>query len=147
MSWSSSDVSKATIDNNGNLELLGVGLVTITCYMTDNEDVYDTITVTISAVLPSTSDTIITPNNDTILQNFTETYTVYKYIDNVVQADTFTITATGVSTDYYTLTVLSGNSFSVKNIKNYPNDNLTIHCVNDITSEETTFEIELKGYW
>lgn len=144
--WSSSDENKATIDDNGVLELLSTGTVIITCTMSDNVEVSDSITIIISASLPSENDTIISPNNTTLYQGQSQTYTIYNYIDDVIQLDTFTITSSGVSTDNYTISV-TDNGFTVTNIKSYTTSPLVITCVNNVSSEVTTFNIELKGFW
>lgn len=144
--WSSSDTSKASIDNNGNLELLDSGSVTITCSMVDNPTVSNSITVTISAVLPSNSETLISPTNTRITQGSSETYEIYRYVDNVQQGDSFTIVATGITTTYYSIATTS-NSFTITNLRAYSDGDLTITCTNDVTSEVTTLDVTLAGYW
>lgn len=147
VTWSSSDEDKVSIDDDGNIELLAVGTSTIRCAISDNTDIYDEITITVSATLPVSKYLIFNPNIDNIKQGITETFTVYKYVDNVQAVDTFTITAAGISTDYYTLTVLSGNSFSIENIKVNYDTNLVVTCVSNVDSTTDTLTLEMKGVW
>ena len=89
--------------------------------------------------------TEIAPNITTILQTQEQTYTVYKYVGTTQQVDTFTITASGIPSQYYTLTIVDGNTFKVKNNQRYAGGNLTVTCTNNITSAVTTIDIILGG--
>lgn len=143
--WESSDVSKVSINENGEIDLLSTGTVTINCYMEDNVAIGDSILITVSSTLPGIETIIISPDNQTIKQGQTQTYTVYAYIDDVLQLDKFTITGIGVPSSYYTLTT-TDNSFTVHNIQSYSN-NLVINCLNQTTSTTKTYAIKLAGLW
>ena len=147
VTWSSSDDDKVSVDEDGNVELLAVGASTIRCALTDNTDIYDEIIITVSATLPVSKYLIFNPNIDNIKQGSTQTFTVYKYVDDVQAVDTFTITAAGISTDYYTLTVISGNSFSIENLKVNYDTNLVVTCVSDVDATTDTLTLEMKGIW
>jgi hypothetical protein len=145
--WISSDDSIATINSStGAIELLSLGSVTFTVRMTDNTDVSDNISINVVGSLPSTDDNIISPDISNIFQGETQTYNVYNYTDNVQTADTFTIVASGADSDKYTLTIIDGNSFSVKSL-GYSSDILTITCTNNIDASVVIGQIKLKGLW
>ena len=146
--WVSSDESIATIDNNGNIQLLAVGTVTFTVRMADNTDVSDTLTITVVGTLPSTESNQILPNVTNILQGDTQIYTVCKYVDNVANSDTFTITVNDITdaSYYYTLNIIDGNTFCVTSLRYLPTD-LIVTCTNDNDATTTSITINLKGLW
>jgi hypothetical protein len=115
--------------------------------MVDNVSVSDTVTITISASPVSVKDNRISPQTTELLQNEEVTYTVHSYTKNIVNADTFAITASGVPINYYRLTVVNGNTFKVKNIKKYSRSELLITCTNNVDSTTETISINLKGLY
>lgn len=145
--WSSSDISIATIDNNGNFTLLSNGLVSFNCRMQNNPIINDFINVTVVPIPIANEQIIISPNQLQIIQEKYVDYTVYKYNSDVQMPDTFTITATGVPSEYYIFNILSGNSFRIINVKMYTNAVLNIRCVSDLDSSEASINISLKGLW
>jgi len=147
VTWSSSDETKVTVDGSGNISLIAAGSVTITCSMDDNTSINDTIIITCVAVLPVNKVVLFSPNIDILKQGKTQEFTVYKYTDDVAQVDTFTITGSGVSTDYYTLTATDGNTFTIENLKVNYDDDLTITCVSLVDGTTGTLTIQLKGMW
>lgn len=147
--WASSDESVATINSStGAIELLSLGSVTFTARMTNNTSVSDSVTVTVVGSLSSTEENRISPNITEIIQGATksQTYTVYNYVDKVASGDTFTITASGASEDYYTLEIVDGNTFTVTSL-GYTSTLLTIICTNDTDATTTSINIQLKGLW
>ena len=93
------------------------------------------------------SVTTITPDVTSILENDTETFTIQRYINGVPQADSYTFTPSGVPSDYYVLTVIDNNKFSIKNVKQYEKSSLTISCYNQETHETMNIDIWLVGGW
>jgi len=145
--WVSSDLNIATINSStGQINLLALGSVTFTARMSENADISDAITVTVVGSLSSLEDNLISPDISSIYQGETQTYTAYNYVDNVASADTFTIVGSGASTDNYTLTIIDGNSFSVKSL-GYDATALTITCTNDTDASTVVKQIGLKGLW
>ena len=59
--WTSSNPLIATIDSDGNMELLAVGSATITCQIGINNLVKDTISVTVSDIKQDDYDVVYTP--------------------------------------------------------------------------------------
>lgn len=145
--WESDDISIATIDNNGNFTLLSVGTVVFTCKMQDNINIRDTLNVVVSNTPVVTEQIIITPNQSQILQTKFVDYNVYKYNNDIVMPDTFTITVSGVPSDHYILDVIDGNNFRVINVKMYVDNALHVKCVSNIDASEAYIDISLKGAW
>lgn len=146
--WSSSNTSIGTVNSStGVINLLSVGSVVFTCKMQDNITTSDTVTVTVNATLPVVKVVRINPQVTNLLQGDNQIYTVYKYKDNVVQADTFTITASGVPSTNATLTVISGNSFKVTNIKSYSLADMVVTCISNTDATSGSVSIKIKGMW
>ena len=53
VTWSSSNINIAAVDNNGNVRGMGPGTATIKCAATDGSGVYDTCTVTVNKLVSS----------------------------------------------------------------------------------------------
>jgi hypothetical protein len=144
LTWSSSNVSKATINSGGVFALLATGSVTFTCSMTGNSSIVDTVTVTIAASPAMVKENRINPQVTSILQGNTQVYTIYQYTNNVANASTFTFAVSGANSSKYTFTNISGNSFSVKSL-GYHATKLTVTYTNVSDSSTATIEIQLKG--
>jgi hypothetical protein len=129
--------------STGAYTLLGNGNATLKAAMTDNNLVYDTITVTVTTSVTDVYQVIVSPNVTEIYEGESETYTAYLYKNNIVQVATVTPVASGVSTSYYTLTVINNNHFSVTNKQAYSGAKLLITCTNGAYSENLS--IQLKG--
>jgi len=111
----------------------------------DNSTITDSISVSIVSTTTPILDIIITPEVNKIYRGDTQIYTVYKYLNNVVQSDTFTITSLGVPASYYEIHIIDGNTFSVKNIKTYDSSDLTITCIDNIDSTFSNIYIKMGG--
>jgi hypothetical protein len=146
VTWSTSDATKVSITSGGVIACLAEGFCTITCSMADNPLITDTITITVVAVTTPVSEIRISPATTEILQGDTVIYTVYAYENDVQQADAFTITTSGVATSKYECTVISGNSFSVRNIET-DDTALTVLCTNDVDDSTKTLSITLGGLY
>ncbi len=95
-----------------------------------------------SNVISSGAGNIVAAISEGDLQN----YTVYNYDATGNQTnDQFTITASGVPNDYYSLHVNSGNSFTVNCIKMYEDNLLTVTCTNQTDNTQVQLQIQLKG--
>lgn len=104
LTWSSSNSQIATIDQNGNYNIVGLSgtSCTITCTIQGNEQVTDTINVSVIDVPISDKVLTIMPNViDSIKLNTTKTIYYGVYINGVKQSDIVTVTFSGVSSDYY----------------------------------------------
>lgn len=93
------------------------------------------------------NNTIIDPNITKILEGKTVLFSVYKYIDEEKQLDTFTIIGLDVPNSNYILNIIDGNNFSIQNIKQYINNPLVLNIKNNITNEIITKEYWMGGKW
>jgi len=145
--WISGNSGIATVDSGGNIELISTGSTSIKAQMSDNSSIFDEININVVASVIGIKKVRITPNTTSILEDNTETYNVLKYLDENVQADTFTIVTSGVPSENYILTIISGNNFSIENKLFYNLSNLTVTCTSNIDSEQGIISIQLKGLW
>ena len=144
--WISSDESIATINNNGEIDLLTEGEVTFTVRMVNNPSISDSITVTVASIPSGISENIISPNITEILQGDTQVYTVYNYLDNVQTSHEFTISLSGALNKYYTFTLINNNTFSIKSL-GYTDTKLNVLCTNNTNATQVSLQIQLKGLW
>lgn len=144
LTWTSSDITKATIDGNGNISLLSVGSVIITCNMISNPLVTSSITINVINTPIVSKSNLITPNTTYIYEGKSQIYTVNGFTNGVVDTSNFTITASGLSADYYRLTIISGNSFKIDNLKKNTTK-LHVVCINTNDGTTVTIDILLKG--
>jgi hypothetical protein len=91
---------------------------------------------------------IISPNNTKILQGENQEYSVCKYdFNNNILADTFTITANGCDSSFYSLNIINGNKFNINNIAGDGAEYLTVHCVDNVDGSVEDIKIRLAGEW
>lgn len=125
--WESSDELIATV-SNGVLTGTGIGLAVISATIL-NKNV--TATIEISVIADEVVEYRIIPEDREVFKVYgAMTYFINKYINGVVVADTFTITASGLTTADYTFVVLNGNSFKLTS-KLYANNPVTVRCVSN----------------
>lgn len=113
-----------------------------------NDDLKNNIANTENEISPTTTETILSPDINKILQGRTQEFSIYKYINGVESTDTYNIEVTGaVSNVNYILNIIDGNRFTIQN-KLQSNEPLVITCTN-ITDEEDIVvkEIVLGGVW
>lgn len=142
------DSGLATIDNDGNLELLSDGSVVVTAYLAENENIYDTINIVITAT-PSSTEYIISPEDLSIKLGRTKAFTLYKYQNNVPQSTTFTpsIIGTDVPSKDYELVMVDGNNFTIKCINTNTND-LVIRFTNTVDAlDYIDYSFSLVTLW
>jgi hypothetical protein len=150
ISYTSSGSSIATTSGSSSniLSLVSSGSCNITGYMTANPDI-DCIVPVVVLTSPAinTYEIRVSPDNGIILQGEIQAYTVYLYLNGVIQADTFTLTIANpnVPIDKYTLTVTDGNNFSVTNNHLYLDYPLILQL--DSGSHTKQFYIYLQGAW
>lgn len=142
LTWTSSNPLIATVDNNGNVNLITNGSCVISVKMTDNPSVVANINVTVQAVPVNVTEVRISPNVTELLQSQEQLYTVYLYVNGVQQANVFTYATSGATSDKYTFTNVSGNSFKVKNL-NQSSTNLIVTATSG--ANVGTQNIKLKG--
>jgi hypothetical protein len=98
--YSSDNTSIATVDASGLVTAIGAGECIITASLAENPNVYDTISITVTA-LPQHNYTVTISGNTSITKNYTATYTA-TFTDNgipITETSEFYLTADdGVST-------------------------------------------------
>ena len=147
VTWTSSNVSVATISSTGLLTMISNGSCTITCNLNENLAVFDTSSITVTTGTIHDYVVSISPISNYVLEKNTQIYNVYLYDNGVQQTDVFVFTLTpgSVPSANYVYTTINGNSFSVKNNSKYLEDVLTINCVSGTNSKSIT--VLLKGSW
>ncbi len=145
--WNTSDATKATVNSSGLVTFVAAGNCTITCTLAVNSNVFATSNVTVSASPVNNYNVIISPEDNYILEGDTQVYSVYLYLNGVQQVDTFTFTVANnnVPVANYIFTVLSSNTFSIKNNAMYLYSTLDISCVSGAYNK--LLEVNLKGGW
>ena len=115
----------------------------------DNDDIINNIAYNgvENANVKYNSTTVITPNVTEILEGETQVFVIDRYINGVVQSDTYTFTVSGVPSECYTFSVIGDNSFSIKNKEQYDKQSLTVSCFNNETKETSTIDLWLVGGW
>lgn len=144
--WISSNENVVSINTNGEINLLNVGSSTITCSMVNNSLVKDKIVVNVVSVPIGIKENRINPLIKEIKLNSTQNYTIFAYIDDVIQSDTFNISVSGANPSKYVLNVINGNNFSIKSL-GFDNNPLVINCTNLVDGSNINFTIQLRNLW
>lgn len=92
---------------------------------------------------PVGTEVVVTPMPYTVYEKETQEFECFLYIDGAKQLDEFTFTPSGVSAQYYTLTTISPNHFSVTNHKMYIDNPLSVLC--STPNGEKTISVLLRG--
>jgi len=142
ITWTSSNVSVATVDSNGNVSLIANGNCVISAKMTENNSVVANCNVTVQAVPAEVKEVRISPNVTELLQSQSQVYTVGLYVNNILTPNVFTFSGSGATSDKYVLTTINGNSFSIKNVK-MSSINLIVNATNGTNSG--SISIKLRG--
>ena len=111
LTWASSNTNVVKIATDGSYEVVGLSgtTCTITCTITGNEQVTDSITINVASTPSTDKVLIITPNAvDSIKVNSTKSIYFGVYLNGVLQADVVTVTPSGASSTCYTITNVSG---------------------------------------
>jgi hypothetical protein len=139
--WTSSHPLICSVSSGGVISCLALGSATITATLSSNPTVTSSITVAVTATPIAEYDIRISPNVLQILEGATQTFTCGLYLNEVLQAGTFTFSILGVVPAYaYTFTAITGNSFSIKNNHMNTND-LTVRCVSGSYTQDFAFEL------
>ena len=83
---------------------------------------------------------------NSIYLNETITFMVNKYVDGVANTDTFSVVCSDVPATNYDLTIIDGNTFSIKN-KIPTADLLLITCTDIESSETISMSVKLTKSW
>ena len=149
VTWTTSNALIATVSSSGLVTLVANGTCNITATIEGNP-ANDVCPITVSATPVLNSDIRISPDTNYILEGVTQTYAVYLYEDDVIQADTFTITCNrnSVPTRNFTFTQTDDNHFTILNSLRDSSSYLTITCtVTGLGGLVETFNFYLHGAW
>ena len=120
--WSSSDNTVVTIDNNGNYEVVGsiVGeKATITCSLSVNKDIKDSIEIEVIATPVTNKIIVINPNGIKILRERDKIdFICQVYSEGQLLTDSVTCVGNGVPPSCYVLTPIA-NGYSLEIKKKY----------------------------
>ena len=145
LKWSTSDSDVVEIDEQGNYQVIGeIGSMgQITCSMTDNESIYDTITIKIVDDYLPEKKIIINPNNITELnQGQVIDFTCGVYIEGEKQDDIVTCIPSGANVYSYTLVeTLDGYKLTVRQ----ESDNDLVLTFSADGCDDVVMTIELLG--
>lgn len=147
--WNSSDDAVASVED-GVVSVLKNGTAVITACLKDNQDVKDSITISVPEVLDDVYAIVVSPyaeNSYGILQGDTTKFECCLYKNGLPEADMFDFSVTDetdIPKECYQFKVVDGNSFSVKNIRR-TDGTLRILCKSG--EHEFIANIKLKGAW
>jgi len=148
LTWESSNVNVASVDDDGLVTCNALGQCEINVYV-KNSSTFTTSWITVTATPENNYEIVITPDTNYVLEGQEREYTVYLYENNIQQADTFVIEcdANTVPSANYTFTGGSVvNRFKVVNDLRDLTSYLTIQCTSgSYTPKE--FDIYLRGAW
>lgn len=122
LTWTSSNPLVATIDANGNYNIVGASgtSCTITCTVQGNTNVTDSITISVASVPTSNKVLTVMPNViDSIKVNTSRQIYYGVYINDVKQSDIVTITYTGATSDCYSVVNIT-DGIEIKCLKMTP---------------------------
>jgi len=146
VTWATSDSTIAVVSTDGLVSFISAGSCTITATITGNT-VGDTCMAKTTLTPAINAYIVFTPNENYVLESDTKIYSVYLYKNDVIQADTFTITCSpnDVPATSYIFTQTDGHGFSISNRLRSLDSYLTITCTSG--TETIDFEIYLRGAW
>ena len=144
--WSSNNSNVVTIDEDGNIELCAIGSATITCMLGANSDAVDSIVITVADVKADVFDIRVTPNLSGLNEGDARTIVVKLYQNDVETAEVFTFEKIGsVPSVSFSLSIIDGNSFMIRNNQAYYVSPLIIRCTSGIYIYD--FTVDLNGAW
>jgi hypothetical protein len=146
LDYSTSSSSIASVSGSGLINFVSTGSCFVTINLVKNILVSASALVNVSASAIDNYEVRISPPPSIILEGDTQNFICYLYKNGIQQSDSF-IFASGssVPNKNYSLTIINGNSFSVKNIEKYLENPLSIVCSSG--SYVDNAEILLNGLW
>jgi hypothetical protein len=147
MEWESSDVSIASVSASGLVTFNSVGTCIITGNVKDNI-ASDTCWISVSASTSLHSEILFSPNTNYVLEGDSRQYSVYRYENNIQQADAFVVVCNGsnVPSTSYQFVQDDGNHFTVSNILRDIESYLIIECTTGSFATEE-LNVYLRGAW
>ena len=146
VAWSTSNSSVVTV-SNGVLTPISAGVSVIKTTLSDNPLVYDECHVTVTPVGIDNYVVVLSPNRDYLYQNEEQVFTTTLYLNGVPQLSTFTysVNNNGIPAGKFDYSVLSGNTFKIKNIERHDGNSMYITATSGSTSLQ--IPMKLRGAW
>lgn len=143
--WSSSDPNIIEINaDTGEYNAVALGECVITCSLGGNSYYNTSIHATVAEESAENYENILTPEVDYITLNTTQKYSIYEYLNGEPTDTSFTIQQPHLP-NYYKLTIIDGNNFTITNLKQYTNSDLEFILINNRDNSTVTLTIELGG--
>lgn len=120
--WESSDKTVVTIDNEGNYNVVGLNgdKAIITCYLKENKEVKDTITIQVVGTVVNDKVIVVNPNEVNLLKERQSIVFIPKvYNEGEELTDTVTCVASGAKPYCYALTTVT-NGYLLTILKKSP---------------------------
>jgi hypothetical protein len=146
INWSTSNSLAVTV-SNGILTPISVGTSIIKAELSDNPLVYDDCHVTVTSVGTNNYVVVLSPNRDYLYQDEEQTFTTTLYLNGSAQGSTFTysVNNNGVPAGKFDYSVLSGNTFKIKNLERHDGNPIYVIATSGATSLQ--IPIRLRGAW
>lgn len=113
----------------------------------DGDDLNNNIAINDVPETVVKGDIKIDPDITEILEGDTQSFEVYNYNGNIKLSDTFSITIENVPAENYNLDIIDGNNFTIKNIKRYTKNPMTITCEDNVNKKTKNIQVWLGGNW
>jgi hypothetical protein len=143
--YTSSNIDVATVNSSGLVSMVGEGLAEITVAFADNTDVEAIVNVEVSSI-SDVPAIVVTPEPSYIIEGRTETFDCQLYLGGVLTPASFVFAVSENNTaplSSFVLRQIDEHTFSVKNVKRSPYNNLKINCITGANTYEIT--IILRG--
>lgn len=146
ITWTSSDLTKATIDNNGLITSISDGNCIISASLTDNNLITTSVNLVVTSVVSDNYEIVLTPNVSSIRLTEKIDFNVRLLNNGVDTGDIFITSILGTSTALssdYKFNVIDGNNFRLENDVNYNNIGsiVNIRMVSGIHVLDKTIEL------
>lgn len=146
--WNSSDESIIEVNDNGEYNVLQEGNCVITACMKENNKISSSVDLKVDDNPAEDSyEIVISPNLEYILQGNSQDFECYLYRNGTKQDNQFEFldVSEGVPRKNYNITILSSNSFSIKNNLKYMKSPVLVKCKTE--NNEETISILLRGLY
>lgn len=143
LGWSTSDSSIVTVDSSGNYQLVGESgsSAVITCYMTNNTDVKDTINVSIVSDYLGEKVIQVSPVIFALKEQRSQEFVCGVYINGDKQTDEVVCTPNWTGTNYTLTETIDGYKLTNNNISSNP----LVLTFTSGSCEPVTMTIKLMG--
>lgn len=128
--YSSSNEAIATVSADGEINMVSEGSVEVFVRYVENPKIFHSITVNILHGMSDVS-VVVSPEPTYVVEGKTQVYECWLYSGGIRQSDVFDFEideSTSVPSSSYEFEKINGNTFSIKNIKRVPYNEIVINC-------------------